>query len=125
MLQRENDAMTQELGPHRASDHCAEIQRLTQMLLNAEAKIASFEEKAKSLRWFGDKFAELRRLLNVKFDRDVLTRVRELVGGGPRGSVAAAAGLSHTPSGRIEPTTFLARVESRKRSCKAQDFGRR
>jgi hypothetical protein len=34
--------------------------------------------RQKDLRWFGARFAELRKLLNVKEDRDVVTRVRML-----------------------------------------------
>ncbi len=77
-LQKRVSALSREIDSLTSNDTGAEIHKLTQLLFNAEAKIESFEEKLKALKWFGGKFAELRKLLDVKFDRDVVTRVRAL-----------------------------------------------
>jgi hypothetical protein len=77
-LQRRVSVLSAEIDSLTATDYGAEIHKLTQLLINAEARIQSFEEKLKALKWFGSKFAELRKLLNVKYDRDVITAVKLL-----------------------------------------------
>lgn len=77
-LQKRVSVLTNEIDALTATDQGAEIHKLTQLLINAEARIESFEEKLKALAWFGNKFAEMRRLLNVKTDRDVVAQVRLL-----------------------------------------------
>lgn len=80
-LQGRVSALSREIDSLAATDTGAEIHKLTQLLFNAEARIASFEEKQKQLKWFGSKFSELRLLLGVKFDRDVIGAVRKMVEG--------------------------------------------
>ncbi|CAB3719972.1 hypothetical protein LMG22037_04678 [Paraburkholderia phenoliruptrix] len=75
-LQRANDAMS-------ATDQGAEMMKHVQLLLNAENALAAERERGvvreKALRWFGNQYAELRKVLNVKNDRDVLPAVRQLL----------------------------------------------
>jgi hypothetical protein len=68
-----------ELDSLRKGDLGTEIQRLTQLLLNAENRIEQFEERMKDLKRFGEKFDALRKLLKVRSDRDVVGAVRKLV----------------------------------------------
>ncbi|MDF3116316.1 ParB N-terminal domain-containing protein [Burkholderia semiarida] len=85
-LERDNEALRLENDSLRASDRGAEIQKLTQRLINAENKLSEAAQGAqvreKSLRWFGRKFAELRTILGVQHDRDVVSRVRALTEAG-------------------------------------------
>jgi len=71
-LSREIDSLTQ-------TDLGAEIHKLSQMVTNLERREADAAEKlklqGKQLKWFGARFADLRKLLNVKNDRDVVTAV--------------------------------------------------
>lgn len=81
-LERDNEALRLENDSLRASDRGAEIQKLTQRLINAENKLSEAAQgtqvREKSLRWFGSKFAELRTILGVQHDRDIVSRVRAL-----------------------------------------------
>ncbi|HTH58602.1 MAG TPA: ParB/RepB/Spo0J family partition protein [Paraburkholderia sp.] len=77
-LQKRVSVLSSEIDSLAANDTGAEIHRLTQLLLNAEGKVSALEEKQKALKWFGSKFAELRKILDVKFDRDVVTAVKLL-----------------------------------------------
>lgn len=78
-LQRRVSVLSAEIDSLTATDHGAEIHKLTQLLLNADDKIARFEERMKDLKDFGAKFDALRKLLNVKSNRDVVGAVRKLV----------------------------------------------
>jgi len=75
-LQRANDALS-------ASDQGAEMMKQVQLLLNAENSLATERDRGavreKALRWFGTQYAQLRNVLNVKNDRDVLAAVKKLV----------------------------------------------
>jgi hypothetical protein len=75
-LQRKNDALM-------AGDRADELMKQMQLLLNAENQLKTERERSdvreKQLKWFGRQYAELRELLGVKNDRDVMARVRELV----------------------------------------------
>lgn len=71
-LQREIDSLS-------ASDSGAEVLKLNQLLINEENKVKSFEVKMKALNLFGQRFADLRKILDVKYDRDVVGAVRKLV----------------------------------------------
>lgn len=76
-LQRANDALS-------ATDQGAEMMKQVQLLLNAENALHTERDRGalreKQLNWFGRQFAELRKILEVKNDRDVLTAVRKLKG---------------------------------------------
>jgi hypothetical protein len=80
-LQRRVSVLSAEIDLLTATDHGAEIHKLTQLLLNADDKIARFEERMNDLKQFGAKFDALRKLLNVKSNRDVVGAVRKLVEG--------------------------------------------
>jgi predicted RNase H-like nuclease (RuvC/YqgF family) len=74
-LQRSNDALT-------ATDQGAEMMKQMQLLLNAESALSVERERGavreKQLNWFGRQYAEMRKILGVKNDRDVLSAVRKL-----------------------------------------------
>ncbi|MFB9123310.1 S-adenosylmethionine-binding protein [Paraburkholderia dipogonis] len=74
-LQRANDALS-------ASDQGAEMMKQTQLLLNAENSLKIERERGsvreKQLNWFGRQYVEMRKILGVKTDRDVLSAVRKL-----------------------------------------------
>ncbi|MDR7006071.1 ParB/RepB/Spo0J family partition protein [Paraburkholderia strydomiana] len=74
-LQRSNDALT-------STDQGAEMMKQMQLLLNAESALSVERERGavreKQLNWFGRQYAELRKILGVKNDRDVLSAVRKL-----------------------------------------------
>lgn len=76
-LQRANESLS-------ATDQGAEMMKQVQLLLNAENSLATERERAtvreKALRWFGSQYAELRKVLSVKNDRDVLPAVKKLIG---------------------------------------------
>jgi hypothetical protein len=80
-LQRRISVLSAEIDSLTTTDHGAEIHKLTQLLLNADDKIARFEERMKDLTQFGAKFDTLRKLLGVKSNRDVVGAVRKLVEG--------------------------------------------
>jgi hypothetical protein len=80
-LQRRISVLSAEIDSLTTTDHGAEIHKLTQLLLNADDKIARFEERMNDLKQFGAKFDALRKLLNVKSNRDVVGAVRKLVEG--------------------------------------------
>lgn len=76
-LRRENEALS-------ATDQGAELLKHRQLLLHAEDTARTATEqlavREKSLTWFGKRFDDLRRLLGVKTDRDVVGAVRTLTG---------------------------------------------
>lgn len=75
-LRRQNESLA-------ASDSGAEIRNLTQRLINEENQRKDAEERLqlrkKDLNRFGVWFSELRKLLDVKEDREVVGRVRALM----------------------------------------------
>lgn len=75
-LQRANEALS-------ATDQGAEMMKQVQLLMNAENSLATERERStvreKALGWFGNQYAQLRKVLGVKNDRDVLTSVKKLV----------------------------------------------
>ncbi|MFM2465167.1 hypothetical protein P0D87_16105 [Paraburkholderia sp. RL17-368-BIF-A] len=78
-LQNRVSVLSAEIDSLTATDHGAEIHKLTQLLVNADDKIARFEERMKDLKDFGAKFDALRKLLHVKSNREVVGAVRKLV----------------------------------------------
>lgn len=74
-LRRDNEALS-------ATDQGAELLKHRQLLLHAENTARTATEqlvvREKSLTWFGKRFDELRKLLGVKSDRDVVGAVRLL-----------------------------------------------
>ncbi|WP_156528692.1 hypothetical protein [Caballeronia udeis] len=75
-------ALNRQIDSLKETDRGAEIHRLSQLVLNLENRDHAASEKLKQqekqLKWFGSRFADLRKLLNVKYDRDVVTAVNQL-----------------------------------------------
>lgn len=78
--------LNRELDSMRATDVGAEIQKLTQLLINEENKRrdadASLKQRNEDLRKFGVKFDTLRKLLKVETNDAVVSAVRKLAEGG-------------------------------------------
>ena len=59
------------------------MMKQVQLLMNAENSLAAERERAavreKALQWFGNQYAQVRKILGVKNDRDVLTSVKKLL----------------------------------------------